>query len=287
MSTLAKVFALLVSALAIFICGIVVTFVSNTQNWKIRYEQQKTIAEAAQAQAVAANIAMSEARARSDVIIAKIRENIKEVHKVNNDLDRRLNLAEIESATYADNSETAIQTVRVLRETIQNMYEAQMALQKELDQDRANMIAAQTQVIELTRNLNGLQVENDQLKSIRKRQLENIYQLEEENASLRQKIDTVTLASRKLSPGGQVTLTEIKKTGVPIRGEITDIEGNQAAISVGSSSGVRQDTKFSIYRNDKFLGDLKVTYVEPTESVGLIDNLQGTVVPGDRVTTGF
>jgi len=52
LSFLTKLLALLVSLLSIFLCGAVVVFVTNTNNWKKAYQDQETIARAAQTYAL-------------------------------------------------------------------------------------------------------------------------------------------------------------------------------------------------------------------------------------------
>ena len=149
------------------------------------------------------------------------------------------------------------------------------------------MIAAQTQMIELTRQLNSERVKTDQLEAIRRQYSENIHELEDENASLRQKIEKVTVASSKFRPDTQVTMTKPQEQGVPIRGQITEISNDKAAISVGISSGVRKGQTFWITRSNRFLGNLEIIHVEPSEAVGRLVNPQGAIAAGDSVTTGF
>lgn len=287
MSTLTKVFALLVSALAIFLCGIVVTFIANTNHYKQAYEEQKTIAQAAQIQALAAETDRNDKLRDSQTIVNRVQSKIAEVQQIINNLSRQLTEQKQTSADKNREAQTAVQTVAALRQTIQNMFDAQLELQKAMDQDRQKMIAAQTHQIELTREVNTLRADNNQLDALRKRQIEKIYELEEENKSLRQKVGQVALAPSDFEPGGKVTLTTIDDAGIPIRGQITQIEGDKAAISVGSSSGVREGMSFYVTRGGKFLGNLKIIYVEPAESVGQLDNQQDAVVKGDSITTGF
>ena len=80
---------------------------------------------------------------------------------------------------------------------------------------------------------------------------------------------------------------EPQLAGVPMRGEITAVDGDNFAISVGSSSSVRKNTRFWIIRGDKYLGNLEIVHVELDESVGRLSNQQGVVVKGDMVTTDF
>jgi len=72
---------------------------------------------------------------------------------------------------------------------------------------------------------------------------------------------------------------------VPFLNQVS--EGEKVAISVGSSSGVRNNMTFLVTRADKFLGNLKIIHVDPSASVGELDNQQGAIAKGDKVTTGF
>lgn len=287
MSNLTKVLALLVSALAIFLCGVVVVFFTNTSNYKTAYEQQITITMAAQVNALAANMELTEERMRNNSIIRPIQENIGIVQRRNSELARQIAAEKQSSATEAGRAEKAIGTMMSFSETIQNMRDVQLAIQRALDEQRAKAMEAETQRIELTRQFNNLQAENNQLIAIRKQQVEKIYELEEENSLLKQDIGKVELTSGDFKSGAGVSMVKPERTGVPIRGEVTGIDGEKAAVSVGSSSGVRKGMMFSIVRGANYLGKLEIIFVTPSESVGRMVNLQGIAVPGDSVTTGF
>ena len=288
MSTLTKVFALLVSALSIFLCGVVVTFVSNSQDWKLKSQQQRSIIEAAQVQALATEMEAAKTKENYKAINQKLQESILAVQEYNADLSRQLASQKQAGANQAARADTAVLTMQALRETIQNMYDSQLKRQKSLDDARTKMIAAQTQMIELTRQLNSERVKTDQLEAIRRQNRENIHELEDENDSLRQKIEKVTVASNEFRPDTQVTMTKPQEQGgVPIRGQITEISSDKAAISVGTSSGVRKGQTFWITRSNRFLGNLEIIHVEPSEAVGRLVNPQGAIATGDSVTTGF
>lgn len=287
MSTLTKVFAVLVSFLAIFVCGVVVTYITNTHDWKTGYYEKDTITKAAQIQALAAEMDRTKSIQRNQLYLQRIQDGLAAIQQINSELSRQLATEKQAAADKSSQAETAVQTVKALRETIQNMYDAQLELQKALDGDRAKMIAAQTQMIDLTRQLNSLRVENDQVKTKWKREIEKNYQLEEENATLQQRVEKVTIGSTEFRPDRRVSLTTPVRVGVPIRGEIMEVRGEKVAISVGSSSGVRNNMTFLVTRADKFLGNLKIIHVDPSASVGELDNQQGAIAKGDKVTTGF
>jgi len=69
----------------------------------------------------------------------------------------------------------------------------------------------------------------------------------------------------------------------PIRGEIVEVSGKLATISVGSSDGVREGMVFVIYRGSEYIGDLEVTDVEPNLSAGKLVQMRATPRPTDLV----
>ncbi len=288
MSILTKVFALLVSVLSIFLCGVVVTFIAKTQYWKELYDQQKTLTEAAQIKAMAVDKTASETMARNQKVVQDLRNNIQKVQELNSRLNQDIITARQNSADKENLATTAVDTMNALEQMIANMYSNQLALQNALDQDRKEMLAAKTRMIELTRKYHSLEAENNQLNTKLRQQTEKIYALEDENTNLRQKLDQVTLASNEFIPGEDVGLiSPADPSGVPIRGQVTMTRDEKVAISVGSASGVRKGMTFWITRGTEFLGNLKIIHVEPQESVGMLDIQKGVIVAGDEVTTGF
>ncbi|MFQ5424475.1 MAG: hypothetical protein ACE5F9_10905 [Phycisphaerae bacterium] len=75
------------------------------------------------------------------------------------------------------------------------------------------------------------------------------------------------------------------RMSAPIRGEIRDIRGTLASISVGRADGVVPGMTFLIYRRaggkPVYLGTLRVTTVNANESAGTIEQTEGDIQPGD------
>jgi hypothetical protein len=119
-----------------------------------------------------------------------------------------------------------------------------------------------------------------------KRQLEQqIHILKTENKKLAQAGKQPPAVVGDLgSPGvaGRV-LPLSETTGTPIRGRIVEVGGERAAISVGSSDGVEAGMVFVIYRGGEYIGDLKITDVEPNLAAGRITLTRGTPQVGDLV----
>ncbi len=288
MSTLTKVFALLVSVLSIFLCGIVVIFATNTDNWKQGFENEKLLAQAAQVQAVVTQNSMTRQSTRYNTLLAKQQDVISRQRKIIADLSTQLETAKNDRDAASKRADSAVDLSNALRLTIADMDKAKNSLMASLQADREKMLAAQTQAIELTRQLNNEKVKNMRLTANYRSDEETISKLEDENSRLREKLKTATVASRPFGNLDQnVKLVPVAPAGVPIQGQVLQVKDGKVAISVGSSSGVRKSMKFAVTRGTKFLGHLNIIYVTPRQSVGVMTNKKGVVVPGDRVTTGL
>ncbi len=288
MSALTKTFVLLVSVLSIFLCGLVVVFAANTANYKKAYDSQKALALVAQNEAKNAMEALKSGLARRDATHIVLNNNMRALEAQNAKLlaDR---FKEVQSRQLAEEqSRVATGTKQALVDQVAALYATQTHIQDALDSAHEKMLHAQAQVVELRRELNGEQNRADQLESISKQYREKIYALEDSIVQLRNQLQQVTLASRDPEIlGDQVSQAPDLALGIPIRGQITEVRDNLASISVGSASGVQKDMRFKVYRDNSYLGDLKIVYVQPDESAGRLESQQSRIVKGDSVTTGF
>ena len=288
MSFLTKLLALLVSLLSIFLCGAVVVFVTNTNNWKKAYQDQETIARAAQSYALEREMALKDQKQmyenkllQSDQLIVDWQS---EYAKLENDWKQEAT-AKIAAESKAD---IAVKVSEALADLANKMRQTRDALQRRLEVAHNEKQKAETLVNGLNEELNRERVKVAQLESIRQRNEEKISALESDIALLEQKYQRAMLASNdaRILPD-QVTVRAPQPGRIPIRGEITEVLGDRAAISVGSSSGVRENMEFNVFRGSEFLGSLHVLQVESTQSAGRLQQQQGTIVKGDKVSTGF
>ncbi|MBN2064965.1 MAG: hypothetical protein JW745_09195 [Sedimentisphaerales bacterium] len=288
MSTITKVFALFVSLLSIFLCGVVVTFMGKAENYKQRYEEQKILADAAQVVAYAAEDRLSKTVTNYGKAAELNSERLRDIRDNYNIISAELAQAQQEKIMESGKADTAIKLVSSMRDTIASMQSAQEDLWSSFDENRANMLRAQTQVTELTRQLNNELAKSSQLEDTNRRRAEQISGLEEQISKLNQQLDRYNLAQKDFDSDVAVVKTAPSMAGVPIIGEVMELDNeNRVAISVGSASGVRENMRFWVVRGDKFLGNLDIIYVEADGAVGRLSNSQGVIVEGDMVTTDF
>ena len=288
MSVLTKTFVLLVSVLSIFLCGFVVVFAANTANYKKAYDSQRALAIAAQNEAKNALDALKSGLARRDATHIVLNNHLRSMEAQNANLLAE-RFKEVQTRQLAEEqARVATSTKQSLIDQVSAMYVTQNQIQSALDTAHEKMLLAQAQAVELRRELNGEQNRADQLESISKQYREKIHELEDSLVSLRNQLQEVTLASRDPAVlGDKVSQARDVAPGIPIRGQITDVDDNLASISVGSAGGVQKDMRFKVYRDDSYLGDLKIIYVQPGEAAGRLESQQSRIVKGDSVTTGF
>lgn len=288
MSTLTKVLTVLVSLLAIFLSGVVVVFVGNTTSWKEAYDQQKGLTSAAQTHAAVQDQTVAAMQSRHEAWVTTMQSVVAGLQQQNTDLLAQREEASRRQADAEGKAQTAVAVSSSLSGTIDKMRETRDFIQQKLETAHADKLRAEAQAVEMTQELNRQRALGEQLKLALSRNEERIKELENENALVRQRLEQVTLASSESRPmGDQVRVSTPQAGRVPIRGEIVDVRDERAEISVGSSSGVRENMEFNVIRGNQFLGNLVVTHVQGTRAAGTLVRQQGAIVKGDKVSSGF
>jgi hypothetical protein len=118
--------------------------------------------------------------------------------------------------------------------------------------------------------------------------------LNQEKRQLEQQINILREENSKLAGGSGAGRISVRPgeadapavdpvAAAPIRGQIVQVNGSLATISVGSSDGVRDGMVFVIYRGKEYIGDLEITNVEPNQSAGKLVQTRATPRPSDQV----
>ena len=133
MSFLTKLLALLVSLLSIFLCGAVVVFVTNTNNWKKAYQDQETLTRAAQTYALEREMDLKDQKQRDSGAQQRLNELVvtwqSEYIKLENDLKQQA-AARI---TAEGKAASAVKVSDALAALVNNMRQTRNALQQRLE----------------------------------------------------------------------------------------------------------------------------------------------------------
>ncbi|HUU98665.1 MAG TPA: hypothetical protein VM487_23270 [Phycisphaerae bacterium] len=283
MSTMTKVFVVLTAVLAIAVSCLFIAAAAQWDNWKDLAEDYQKLAEGAISKAQNVDFAMQAALTLKDQEISDIQRALADTQKNRQELADDLARAKSDLAK-ARNEALAFEAGRTKLQEILGVTTGELkALQKQNQGLLGQNIDLQTRnsrlnsrVLDLTTNVTIL---TDQVRNIQ----EKLYAAEQQAVELQQRL----VAGRPVpaepeTPGAVPVALPVKG---PIEGEILQVEGNYAGISVGETSGVVPGMVFMVYREGGgYLADLVIDRVRPKESGGKLSTLvKGEVRRGDSV----
>ncbi len=292
MSTLTKVLIVLLTIASIFLCGIVVTYVSNADNYRQMYNDlrnAKLAAEENEKQAIKnfndKDEEMKSQKTELDKKINALEIQVGQLQTALTDAQRKASEAIAQQNNWRDINTKFLATNDELRKLL----EEKLSQLKDVD---AKRIQGDKQLKETTATLIEKMAIIDDLQR-------------QTNLLLEEKTDLQNELGKFLQPTGQavaapVSVTALKETArvavpavdIGLNGTITtvDLENSLAQISIGSANGVKQNMKFHVTRADKFICDIVILDVEPEKAIGtleLMDVTKEQPKAGDNVSTNL
>lgn len=292
MSTLTKVLIILLTIASIFLCGIVVTYVSNAENYRQKYNDLRDAKLAAEENEKSARKAQQVAIDDKEALEKEKKKEINALTTQVGNLDTALKDAQRKAseAIAQQNNWRDINTkFLATNDQLRKLLEEKLAQLKEVD---AKRIQGDKQLKETTATLiEKMAIINDLQKQT--------------NLLLEEKTDLQNKLGNFLQPTGQavakpVSVTALKETArvavpavdIGLNGLVTkvDLENSLAQISIGAANGVKQNMKFHVTRADKFICDIVILDVEPEKAIGtleLMDVTKEQPKAGDNVSTNL
>jgi hypothetical protein len=264
-----------------------VSIATQTTNWREtaeRYEEHARVADANLRHLIAANAA--ELAAANDTInshVDRITEVEAQLEAARNEVDEvRADLRRV-----ASEKSTSEAINRGLLAQLQNSEAAREEYRKQRDDLETQSLDLERRNVDLDDRVNELTAQIA-VQLEQKRQYEQqINILRTENEKLAQQARAISTGSAMEDPAGAAmarvrALTEVAPTA--IRGKILEVSGEIITVSVGAADGVKKDMVFVIHRGEEYVGDLKISLVDPNQSVGRLVRSRFTPGPGDMVT---
>ncbi len=292
MSTLTKVLIVLLTISSIFLCGIVVTYVSNADNYRQRYNKLKTDKDAA---------VENEKNARKQLNL-KIEDAGKQEQKLKDDINTlKIQVGQLQTqlteaqrrAAEAVTQENIWRDINTkflsTNEDLRKLLEDKLAELKSVDSRR---IQGDKELKETTATLiEKMAIINDLEKQSRLL-LEEKTGLQNELGKFLQKSGQTVAAPVSVTPVMETARVAAPPVDIGLNGLITtvDLENSLAEISIGAANGVKQNMKFHVTRADKFICDIVILDVEPEKAIGtleLMDVTKEQPKTGDNVSTNL
>lgn len=283
MSTLTKIFTVLMVIFSIAFTMSTISFVARSNDWKALaqgYQQEQLLVETHMR-----NLAAAHAADKTVWLDAK-QQLLSRIAAL--EANQATQLAQIAEAR---DQAARLQAEKTGSEALASRLtsELQVAQSGWLEQ-RDQRAAIEKRNLELERrNLDLNERVNEQTAKIvalvqQQRQLEQqVNILREEKAKLAQGAGLGAPAQPAGIGMEGVAPVSAMPSATPIRGQIVEVQGKLATISVGSSDGVREGMVFVIYRGSEYVGDIEITDVEPNLSAGRILRSRAAPRPKDMV----
>lgn len=287
MSTFSKVFTVLLVVFSVAFTSMAVSVVSRTTNWKEtaeRYEQHARVADTNLRNLIAASAA--ELATARDSVKAHM-ERVSELERQVQTQTTQLASLRAEVAKTASEKSSVSAMNRGLLAQLQAAESARGQYQTQRDALERRGVDLERRSVDLNDRVNELTASVTVLREEKRQFEQQLHILQQEN-------DRLSNASRQPgsgelfeSPSG-LALEGIQArtpvSGSPVRGKITEIDGQLVTISVGSADGVKKGMVFVIHRAEEYIGDLTVSAVDPNQSAGRLKLTAGTPILGDVVT---
>jgi len=292
LSTLTKILIVLLTISSIFLCGIVVTYVANADNYKKLYEDERQAKQLAVTRRDAADKQLEQSKKQYEQQEDKLNKQITalkadvttlggqlaSVKRENAELLQRVTdmASVVESASQTAKQQT--QLFKDAQEQLKQLEARQTRQGKELDETVAELIA-KTAIIET-------------LESDKKRLEEEKYALQSElDKFLRQRgkeVSFVPTVTPEVAPAPPPIPSVPREIGLKAVITAVDLKHAIAEISIGAAHGVKEGMKFFVTRGSQFVCEIVIFSVDAETSVGdlkRMDQLQPKV--GDNVSTNL
>jgi hypothetical protein len=285
LSTLTKIFIVLLVIFCIAFTMSSISFVAQTQDWRALAEgfEQEAQTSDTYLRNVLASSAAQMAMDR-DAINAHI-ARIGELEKEREETLTRIAECQTQLGTARAEVTSLDGTVRLLAGELKVGQAGWAELRKHRDELVERNLELEKRNIDLNERVNE---QTAQLLVLQ----QNVRQLEQQAHLLRQEGKRLSQYQQRAAEGEIGALAEAGPAAArpltpaaasPIRGHITDVSGSLATISVGSADGVSEGMVFVIYRGLDYIGDMKITHIEPNQAAGRILRSKGTPRVDDRV----
>ena len=285
MSTFTKVFIVLLSLFSIFLCGTVVTYVGNVNNYKALFEDQKALNQSLTSENTSLKRQYNEKVALMKEQEKKLTERIQQFEDENSKLAVDLRKSERMSLEYQGRVNSWAGILTSFEQTIANLEQSLNLTQEQLNKAHSEGIKDRKELNEITASFYEKIVQRDSLKAANRRLLEQKTDLEER---MNQIMGPDTLDARAAEP---VTLDiDSARSGVffgsaDLNGLITEVGESMVTISIGSADGVKKGMVFHVTRGDDFISDILITEVDINKSAGVLDLVQQQPRIMDNVST--
>ncbi len=290
MSTLTKILIVLLTISSIFLCGIVVTYVANADNYRQMYDDLKDERDAFEENVKGLTKQLNEKIGEKQRLEDKLNREIASLTIKIEQLQSQFKIVEAEK-------DDALRRVNSWAAIVRDFYETTDEHTQLLKNTLAEKIRLEAEQIKDRKELNELTTSLEEKMAIIVMLDEKTKRLLEDKAELQDRLDKYLQQIGKRA-AELVPVTPKKAIARPVvppardielKGLVTavDLKNSMASISIGSADGVKEGMKFHVTRGDEFICVILIIDVDAEEAVGVLELIQKQPKAGDYISTNL
>jgi cell division protein FtsL len=288
-STLTKALIVLLTVASIFLCGIVVTYVANAENYRQKYTDLRNTAAAAKENEDNAKRQLNEAIKQTDNEKTRSNEAIASLRTQISQLEAKLDTTEREKATLLlqVDSLTAVtkdfyQTNDKQGQLLKNALDELKRVETELTKEKSDLKDTTTALIEKMAIITTLAEKS-------KRLLEEKTELQDKLDQVLRQFGKAAAAPTPVTPIRDKAQLALITRNTELKGRVTavDLKNSMAEVSLGTADGIKESMKLHVTRGDEFICDILILDVDTEKAVGILELVQQPPKVGDNVSTNL
>jgi len=284
------VLIVLLTLSSIFLTGIVVTYVSTSDNYKKQYEEEKANSQAIMGKNAALIRQRNEQTAVQQRLVDDLNEKIQQLQIEKNQLQAKLSNIERSRAELEERISGYAAVITGFNQTVSDMAQSLRLARNELDNLREQRATDRKYLNEITATLDEKIVELESLEAERRRLLEEKVTLENWLEQFAGGTGKEVEKTQAVTPEKDKASTAWPTTDqVSLQAVISDVDlkNSLITISIGSADGVREGHRFHVTRGDVFVCDILITDVDPDQAAGVMELVQFQPRIGDNAATNW
>jgi uncharacterized protein YhaN len=290
LSTLTKILIVLLTISSIFLCGVVVTYVGNADNYRQKYNdlraERDSLDKKVNDLTKQINKKTSEKRQAED----RLNEKISSLKVKMTELEGKLENAEREKAVLLQKVDSWTSITKDFYETNDKQGQLLNNTLNELNKVQAEQIKQKKELDETTASLIEKMAIIETLEVKTRRLLEEKFELQGRLDEFLRPLGKAAAEAVPVTPEKDTARPPISVTReIALQGLVTnvDMKNSLASISLGAADGVKEGMRFHVWRSDAFLCDILIINVDSEESVGVLELVQQHPEIGDNVSTNL
>jgi myosin heavy subunit len=283
---------MLVAVASVLLCGIVVNFVANAENYQKRYDDLKRSTDS-QIQKLDGQVKqLNDTIAKLEQEKNLLNTQVADITTENEQSKVALSNAEREKAALLQKVNSWTSIVQDFQKTNEQHALTLETTLRKLEQTEADKVTQQKELTQTTQTLIEKMAIIDTLQAEKKRLLEERTELESRLNLILQPTGKVAAAPIPVTPIKEPVkpiITQPIAKDIQLEGIVSeiDIQNSMVGVSIGTADGVSEGMTFHVIRDDEFICDILIIDVDTEQAVGVLDVVHKQPKTGDKVSTNF